>query len=199
MVEALEEALRPEGTLAGPTHSGDWSYPAGWVNLPVPESWWPLIQEGMPAYDPFLTPTRGMGSIPDCLLRQPGTRRSSHPQTSFAARDPRAVEVVGSHQLSDPLGEGAPLARIYDLGGWVLLLGVGHDSNTSLHLAEYRADWPSKRRLSRGAPIHVAGERRWVAFEDLDIDDATLPRSARPCRRRVKWSARDRSAPPGGR
>ena len=63
------------------------------------------------------------------------------------------------------------MARVYDLDGWVLLLGVGYERNTSLHLSEYRADFPSKKTAKQGAPILVDGDRRWVEFEDLDWDE----------------------------
>jgi aminoglycoside 3-N-acetyltransferase len=56
------------------------------------------------------------------------------------------------------------------LGGWVLLLGVSHDNNTSLHLAEYRADFPGKTTETQGAPMMVDGERRWVEFETFAVD-----------------------------
>jgi aminoglycoside 3-N-acetyltransferase len=68
------------------------------------------------------------------------------------------------------LGEGSPLARLYELEGWVLLLGVGHENNTSLHLAEYRADYPGKRLKKCGAPVLVDGRREWVEFQDIDLD-----------------------------
>jgi len=55
---------------------------------------------------------------------------------------------VTDHGLDDPR-ENSPLARVYDRDGDVLLLGVGHDSNTSLHLAEHRADFPRGRRRVR--------------------------------------------------
>src|SRR3712207_2373189 len=67
------------------------------------------------------------------------------------------------------------MARLYDVDGWVLLLGVGHERNTSLHLSEYRAEWPSKKYAPQGAPVMVDGERRWVEFEDLDWDDEDFP------------------------
>jgi aminoglycoside N3'-acetyltransferase len=35
------------------------------------------------------------------------------------------------------------------------LLGVGHESNTSIHLGEYRA--PGARRVEAGAPILEGG------------------------------------------
>lgn len=63
------------------------------------------------------------------------------------------------------------MARLYDVDGWVLLLGVGHERNTSLHLSEYRAEWPSKKYAPQGAPVMVDGERRWIEFEDLDWNE----------------------------
>lgn len=59
---------------------------------------------------------------------------------------------MADHSLDDALGEGSPLARVYDLDGQVLLLGVGHDNNTSLHLAEYRAEFPGRRWEGQGSP-----------------------------------------------
>ncbi|MGO9388237.1 MAG: AAC(3) family N-acetyltransferase [Methanobacterium sp.] len=36
----------------------------------------------------------------------------------------------------------SPVGRVYDMNGKVLLLGVGHDANTMIHLAELLADVP---------------------------------------------------------
>ena len=58
---------------------------------------------------------------------------------SFAAWGKHAEFVTDGHSLDNGLGETSPLARVYDLDGYVLLLGVDYDSNTSFHLAEYRA------------------------------------------------------------
>ena len=89
VILALEAALGPSGTLVLPTHSGDLSEPSYWRHPPVPEAWWPLIRAEMPAFDPDLTPTRGMGIIPETFRKQPDARRSGHPHVSFAAREPR--------------------------------------------------------------------------------------------------------------
>jgi aminoglycoside 3-N-acetyltransferase len=172
VILALERALGSEGTLVMPTHTGDMSEPSHWRNPPVPESWWETIRESMPAYDSSFTPTRGMGAIAESFRKQEGVIRSSHPSESFAARGPKAAAVVDNHSLDFPTGEQSPLARIYDLDGAVLLLGVGFLNATSLHLAEYRADYPGKKTKQQGAPITVEGKRRWVQFQDFEEDDS---------------------------
>jgi aminoglycoside 3-N-acetyltransferase len=171
VVDALLEAVGKTGTLVMPTHTGGLSDPALWQNPPVPESWWQIIRDETPAFDPELTPSRAMGAVAECFRHYPGVQRSNHPHVSFAARGPQTDRIVADHTLEHPLGDGSPLARLYDLDGHILLLGVGHKNNTSLHLAEYRADYPGKEWTTQGSPVKINGERQWITFEDLEGDD----------------------------
>ncbi len=163
VVEALLAVLGSGGTLVVPTHTGDLSDPSGWANPPVPEAWWETIRANMPAYQPASTPSRGMGAVPEVLRTWPGAWRSDHPHLSFAAVGPDGSRITAGHELADGLGEGSPLARLYELSALVLLLGVGHDRNTSLPLAQYRSGRAARVRQS--GPVRAQGPRRWTSWD----------------------------------
>lgn len=170
VIMGLLEAVGSEGTITMPAHSGDYSDPGFWENPPVPVAWQEYIRETMPVWRADLSPTRGVGTIPEVFRSMSGVRRSEHPQVSFSAFGPQAVFITGGHRLDSDLGEGSPLARLYELDAGILMLGTGYDTCTSLHLAEHRASWPGKRTLRQGAPILQDGKRQWVWFDCVDTD-----------------------------
>jgi aminoglycoside 3-N-acetyltransferase len=174
VVLALEEAVGDGGTIMMPAYSMNAPEPALWKNPPVPEAWWESIRSEWPPFDPGLSPPLRLGTIAETFRGQRGTERSYHPNHSFCARGPNAPRLLATHALDDSLGEGSPLARLYELDGLILLLGVDHSSNSSMHLAEYRAHWPGQRaeqpRRSRvlrdGAVVDVT-----MNHLDLNSDD----------------------------
>lgn len=173
VVEALMDVLTEAGTLVMPTQSGNYSDPANWHHPPVPQPWWDVIYETMPAFRPEVTPSYKMGVVVEVFRTYPGVLRSNHPQVSFAAWGSHAREIIANHALEYGLGEQSPLARMYELDGWALLLGVGYDSNTTFHLAEYRV--PGAQEVILGAPIIENGQRIWKRFKDIDIDADIFP------------------------
>lgn len=170
VITAVERVLGSDGTLAMPTFSSQLTDPAGWVAPPVPESWWPIIRAHEPPFDPAATPTREMGAIPELFRTLPGVRRSDHPHVSFAARGAQAALITSDHALGDSLGEASPLARLYQLDAQVLLLGVSYANNSSIHLAEYRTRFPTRRRVQKGGPIRRNGARVWAVYDDIVFD-----------------------------
>lgn len=173
VVQALMDVLTVEGTLVMPTQTGNYTDPAQWQNPSVPKEWLPTIYEHMPAFDPAITPSYHMGQIVETFRTWPGTLRSNHPLLSFAANGKHAQEILANQSLDYGLGEQSPLARLYELDGQVLLLGVGYDSCTSLHLAEYRADGAST--VQQGAPIYENGQRVWKTYQDIDLNSDIFP------------------------
>jgi aminoglycoside N3'-acetyltransferase len=138
LIESLQQALGPDGTLVMPSMSDDDDQ----------------------LFDATATPCRGMGVVADLFWKMPGVMRSDSPH-AFAARGPRALEITAPHPLDVPHGPDSPVGRAAALDGQVLLLGVGHDANTSVHLAEnlagvgYRV--PKRLTVLRdGRPVRYA-------------------------------------------
>jgi aminoglycoside 3-N-acetyltransferase len=164
VVQALLDVLGPAGTLVVPAQTMDNSDPKHWQRPPVPESWWPVIREQMPAFDPALTPPRGLGAVAEAVRTWPGAVRSNHPQASFVAVGARAAELMATHELDSHLGDGSPLGALERVGARVLLMGVGFDVCTAFHLAEYRAPVP---KTEHGCAMFTAQGREWVTYTDV--------------------------------
>jgi aminoglycoside 3-N-acetyltransferase len=143
LIAALQAAVGPEGTLAMPSMGEDDDHP----------------------FDRDRTSCLGLGVVAETFRRLPGVLRSDNPH-AFAARGPAAAEITRPHPPDVPHGPGTPVARIHDLDGQVLLLGVGHDSDTTIHLAEYLAG------VRYRAPKHVTllrdGRPTRLDYDEID-------------------------------
>lgn len=166
------EVVTEKGNIIMPTHSALLSDPSKWEMPPVPKEWWQPIRDTMPAFHPAYTPTYLMGKIVETFLKFPDVIRSNHPEVSFAAWGRDKENVVRDHSLEFGLGEHSPLAKLYDMDCFVLLLGVGYDNNTSFHLSEYRI--PSRKIVSKGSPIFVNGERFWKTYQEIETREELL-------------------------
>jgi aminoglycoside N3'-acetyltransferase len=113
LIEALLAALGKDGTLVMPSMADDDDTP----------------------FDRTQSPCRAVGIVADTFWRMPGVLRSDSPH-AFAAFGPQAARITGPHPVDIPHGLESPPGRVHELDGQVLLLGVGHDANTTLHVAE---------------------------------------------------------------
>lgn len=170
VIEALLEAVGPAGTVMMPTQSWKNLDPETGVHGAVPTQYWQVIRDNWPAYDRALTPTNTMGAVAEMFRRWPGVLRSDHPARSVAAAGLHARYLTERHDLSNIFGDGSPIGRLYELDGFVLLIGVGYDKNTSLHLADARANYPGKRLTTEHSAVMTDGGREWVAYRTLYVD-----------------------------
>jgi aminoglycoside 3-N-acetyltransferase len=72
-----------------------------------------------------------MGIISETLRKRAGAKRSDHPILSFAGLGVDAA--IAAQTIADPL---KPIRVLAEMDGAVLLLGVDHTVNTSIHYAE---------------------------------------------------------------
>lgn len=143
LIGALRDTLGPEGTLVMPSMSDDDEYP----------------------FDPQATPCLGMGVVAEAFWRMPGVLRSDSPH-AFAAIGPQAAQITAAHPLDVPHGLDSPVGRVYELDGQVLLLGVGHDADTTVHLAENMAGM----RYLRPKHLTVLKDGLPARFEYKELD-----------------------------
>lgn len=120
LIDALRAAIGSTGTLVMPAWTEDDDAP----------------------FDPATTPASpDLGVVADTFWRQPGVVRSEHP-FAFAAAGPQAHRITADPLPLPPHIAASPVGRVHELDGQVLLLGVGHDANTTIHLAELMAGVP---------------------------------------------------------
>ncbi|MGH7517075.1 MAG: AAC(3) family N-acetyltransferase [Gemmatimonadales bacterium] len=143
LIAALGDAVGPGGTLIMPSMTDDDDHP----------------------FDARTTPCRGLGVVPDTFWRLPNVRRSSNPH-AFAARGPAAAFITATHPLDFPHGPNSPVGRVHALGGLILLLGVGHDANTTVHLAESLAG--VRYRRPKHVTVLQGGQPARLAYTEID-------------------------------
>ena len=86
----------------------------------------------------LVVPTFGsFGAITDAVRDLPSAVHSIHPKASVAAVGAQAKAICRDHWKAETAhGADTPYVRIADLGGYVCLLGVDQDRNTTLHAVE---------------------------------------------------------------
>ena len=82
-------------------------------------------------FGPAMPADKQMGILSETLRSQPRAKRTAHPNQSFAGI--YADKFLAAQTRQDPLG---PIGALAEADAWVLLLGVDHTVNTSIHYAE---------------------------------------------------------------
>ena len=84
-------------------------------------------------YYPDMPVDRLIGNTAENFRQLAQTYRSSHPILSFCGSNMDAA--IDSQTIENPF---SPLEKLYEADGTVILMGVNHIANTSIHLAEIK-------------------------------------------------------------
>jgi aminoglycoside 3-N-acetyltransferase len=164
VVDALRHCVGESGTMVVPTFTPQVCTPfPPEVGLGDPEMAPGRLQAPL-YHDALPTP---MGAVSSALLAYPERLRGRHPQASVAALGRHAKAITADQPLVYALGKHSPFDKMYSLGAYILLLGVGHNRNSFLHYAESLV--PHHRTKLRRFPYEDQGERVWM--EALDVGD----------------------------
>lgn len=143
LIAALLAALGPTGTLVMPSMTDDDDIP----------------------FDRRTASCRQVGLVADTFWRMPGVLRSDSPH-AFAAHGPLAARITAPHPVELPHGLDSPPGRVYQLNGSVLLLGVGHHADTTIHVAENIAG--VRYRQPKYATVLEDGQPRRYEYGETD-------------------------------
>jgi len=117
MIEALLDYMN-KGTLAMPTMT------------------WRTVTPEHPSWDEVTTPSH-TGVLTEVFRTCYATARSIHPTHSVAACGPQARHLLARHHLGDtPVSANSPYGLMRDYESYILMLGVGLETSTAIHLPE---------------------------------------------------------------
>ncbi|NIA20800.1 MAG: hypothetical protein GWP05_02260 [Anaerolineaceae bacterium] len=145
LIAALQDVVRPRGTLAMPTLSYE------------------EIGPDRPRFD--VRRTRSCtGLVTEVFRTMPGARRSLHPTHSLAAWGRLRDEIVDGHErCTSPGPRGSPWRRLVEHDGQILFIGCGLSANTMLHCVE---EW---------APVPGSLKAEMQPLETVDYEGRVIP------------------------
>jgi len=121
VINALEASVGESGALIMP------SFPSG--------SEYELVRKDM-VFDVSKTPSE-MGMITESFRKMECIRRSLHPTHSLAGWGSKSKEILNGHEkCTVSCGTASPFEKLCEQRGKILLIGVDHRVNTTLHYLE---------------------------------------------------------------
>ncbi len=160
VIKALIESVGTEGTVLVPTLTG--TAKDGPDNPPI--------------FDVRKTPC-WTGRIPSEFMKDPKAKRSLHPTHSVSSIGPLTDCLIAGHENSiTPCGKTSPYYRLAEKGGYILLIGVNQESNTTLHTVEEIAGVPyHMQKLPSHCTIIDYNSNKFT--RDLCLHDWGTPRN----------------------
>jgi aminoglycoside 3-N-acetyltransferase len=143
LISALHATLGLSGTLVMPSMSYDDELP----------------------FDKTKSHCAEMGITAETFWRLPGVLRSDN-NHAFAAVGSLAEKILAPHPIDIPHGPDSPVGKVYELDGQILLLGVEHTSNTTIHLCENMAG--VRYRRDKYLTVLKEGKPTRLVYSEID-------------------------------
>lgn len=169
IIEALMETVGYEGTIMMPTFTQNYVDPSCLPNTRITRENWRLVRENILPYDKKLSTPFHMGDVAVQFVKNDAVLRSSHPNYSFAVWGKYAKIICEKHALHFGLSKESPLGKLFDMNGFVLLLGVSIESCYALHYAQYDNEKMPLRIVS--SPVAKKSSVIWKDMIELNFDN----------------------------
>lgn len=112
--------------------------------LLLPTHTWKTVNADNPVYNPQTTPSC-VGLLTNMFMKREGVIRSLHPTHSMSGYGKNAAEYLAGEEYNNtPCTPGGCYDRLKEVGGKVLLVGVGHERNTYIHSVEEVLNVPNR-------------------------------------------------------
>lgn len=173
LLDALKDAIGLDGTIVVPTFTLAFAHGQD--------------------YDPYATPSQGMGAFSEYVRQQPKVLRTLHPLQSVAVWGEQAVEFAGLDTCS-AFDDGSAFDRMLKLGFKLLLLGADVQAASMVHYSEQRAQVPYRYWKDFTGRVKQSGKwytKTYPMFaRDLNLDpQLELAPIQRLLEQRGQWRA----------
>ncbi len=168
ILDALLKVLTHEGTLLMAAQYSDNTDPAHWENPPVAIETFKVIRATHPPYKGRESYLGGMGAFAQTLQLKDDTLFSQHPNMAIMASGKQARWLSSDAPLTPAFGLNSPFEKAIQLKAKVLLIGVGYDVLTGMHVAEAMSGYRPYRIDS--ATIEENGKPKRIKILDYEYD-----------------------------
>jgi len=165
VVEAILSVVGDKGLVGMPGFSADAYFPVNVDKQNLTEKERLRIEDAVPGFDLYKSPTDGMGVIAETFRTWPNTVRSNHPTVSICLNGFEAENFLSEHSIPWATGENTPLGSLCHRPNMkILLMGVGWNRCSALHTAETLA--PTRRIKTR----RFKQNGSWIETPDVADD-----------------------------
>lgn len=172
MIKALLYSVGEPGLLAMPGFSNDAYFPSDIDKTKCSEKEISDIEQNVMGFDRATSSASAMGAVAETFRNWPGTLRSNHPTSSICIYGPDANEFIAPHPHEWGTGINSPMGRLSARKDMkILLIGVGWNRCTALHVAETLAE---NKRIKTRRFKSGEGSSNWLETPDVADDMGRL-------------------------